>query len=694
MIILFVLGACKKDLKESAPSPGNASFKQVSSMKDLVVPAGFSWEMSREVNLSIGVSDTRYGNKIHQVAVYTGDPNKGGALVAQGAASSGSPFKTMIMTANTITSYYLVKTAPDLTKMIEKVAITGTNVNVMMGSTTPKLGKTATSPDCTTGCNNVYNNSSSNVSVSAGVTCLTGTFTGDLHISGTAVVRICGTATINNLDFADQGQLIVTSTGTLNFTSAQPMQQDGAITNFGIINTTGNINVNSDAVLTNYGTINVGQDLNPNGGSTTVNDGLIEVTSKCLVSAGAVFTNDCKLIVHDDFDQNGEFYNYGYIKCYMESTVQGGINQVFQQFNGAMLSTYDIQVNGTITGIGTTSLIKVSHDSKGNSSGLVSGNQSYCDGNGIEALFNATIGSGATTGCSLYIPTSDCNPEGNGTPPSTCTDSDNDGVCDSQDCYPNDATKAFCNYYPSENGRATVAFEDLWPYLGDYDMNDVVVSFNYNVVTNAQNNVVKVSANFTLRATGGVFQNGFAVQFPVSASSVTNVTGGTLEGGQTKAVIKIFNDMRSEMNWWNTVPSQPKSDTMNYSISFEISGGGVPVANFGLCTYNPFIWNGTPGFGRGYEVHLPGKKPTDLANSSLFGTGDDNTNPSGNKYYTSKNSNLPWAICIPERFDYPVEKYDINLAYLKFATWVQSSGTQYADWYKNLPGYRDPSKIY
>jgi hypothetical protein len=72
-------------------------------------------------------------------------------------------------------------------------------------------------------------------------------------------------------------------------------------------------------------------------------------------------------------------------------------------------------------------------------------------------------------------------------PPSA--DLDGDGVNDVDDEYPNDPLRAFNSYYPALNQYASVAFEDLWPYYGDYDLNDVVVDFKYRLVSNAQNAV-------------------------------------------------------------------------------------------------------------------------------------------------------------------------------------------------------------
>jgi LruC domain-containing protein len=224
-------------------------------------------------------------------------------------------------------------------------------------------------------------------------------------------------------------------------------------------------------------------------------------------------------------------------------------------------------------------------------------------------------------------------------------------------------------------------------------MNDVVITTNYNVVTNSTNHVVRVEATYVLKATGGSYNNGFAVQFPVDRSKVNNVSGAVLEAGQSKAVLVLFNDMRQLMNGWNTFPNSGNSPFVTFNIGFDITNGPT-LATFGLSAYNPFIWNGTAGFGRGYEIHLPGQLPTDLANAALFGTKHDGTNINTGDTYISNNGRYPWAINIPAVFNYPVEKADINTAYLKFATWVSSNGTQFSDWYSGQSGYRNATNIY
>jgi LruC domain-containing protein len=96
---------------------------------------------------------------------------------------------------------------------------------------------------------------------------------------------------------------------------------------------------------------------------------------------------------------------------------------------------------------------------------------------------------------------------------------------------------------------------------------------------------------------------------------------------------------------------------------------------------------------RSIEIHLADYVPTDLMDFSLFGTSDDRSNPSLGKYYKSS-KNLPWGLHIPIVLDHMLEYNDITTGYLHFAEWAQSSGVSYPDWYLNLSGYRDSSKLW
>jgi LruC domain-containing protein len=277
-------------------------------------------------------------------------------------------------------------------------------------------------------------------------------------------------------------------------------------------------------------------------------------------------------------------------------------------------------------------------------------------------------------------------------PVTPSNDADDDGVNDTYDEYPNDPARAFNVYYPSASTMATVAFEDLWPSKGDYDLNDVVVDFQYHAVTNGNNEIKDLNTKFKLRAAGGVFKNAFAVALPFSRSNVTMAEGSSIVGLETaanEAILKVFNNSKAIIGTYNTLPGKTfvETDTLRASLTLT---NPVEVT---LGTFNPFIYIDENGKGRGYEVHLPGQQPTSLVNASVLGTNADATNPAAGVFYKTANG-LPFAIAIPESFDYPVEKEQIIHAHLKFAQWVQSAGALSPDWYKNLSGNRNNSKIY
>ncbi len=281
------------------------------------------------------------------------------------------------------------------------------------------------------------------------------------------------------------------------------------------------------------------------------------------------------------------------------------------------------------------------------------------------------------------------------------TDTDGDGIEDGIDEYPEDPELAFNNYYSSLDHYGTLAFEDLWPSKGDYDFNDLVIDYNFNRITNAVNDVVKLEAKFVVRAIGASFHNGFGFEMEgLSPSDIEYITGQNLlhniiatnangtELGQTNATVIVFDDAWDHGHG-NTKVGQEfvTPDTMSLTIKLS---SPMDVADFGLAPFNPFIFVNEE---RGREIHLANRQPTDLADPSYFGQYSDNSNPETGRYYKTE-SNLPFALNIASKLDYAIEKAAINTAHLRFLEWVESSGANYPDWYMNMGGYRNNSNIY
>ena len=287
-------------------------------------------------------------------------------------------------------------------------------------------------------------------------------------------------------------------------------------------------------------------------------------------------------------------------------------------------------------------------------------------------------------------------------------DTDGDGVADTQDAFPNDATRAYISYYPSASTYASLAYEDNFPSKGDYDMNDLLVKYRYTFISNASNQVVELKGDYMIGAAGASFHNGFGVQLPVAASAVASVTGqqfisnyitlasNGVEAGQSKAVIIPFDNHEALAKnpdgafFINTLTTKDKvtSKTATVDINFATP---VAASTLAIANFNPFLIS---NLRRGYEIHLPGYTPTDKANTALFGTADDNSSPSAGRYYVSK-ENWPWAISFTGDFSYPVESVNITQAYPHFSEWAGSAGVSFLDWYSNTAtGYRVNSNIY
>lgn len=287
-------------------------------------------------------------------------------------------------------------------------------------------------------------------------------------------------------------------------------------------------------------------------------------------------------------------------------------------------------------------------------------------------------------------------------------DEDNDGVINEEDDYPNDPERAYNIFYPDDQQFGTLAFEDNWPQTADYDMNDLVIGYQFKQVLNANTALVELYADFSIRAIGASFQNAFAFEMPVPSWIVQSVTGNSLtegfittlangtEDGQNNAVVFVTDNPRIQLpypgsgQFINTSAGAPwvEPDTLHLHVTFT---SPVAMSVIGYAPYNPFIVINRV---RGREVHLVDHSPTGLADLSLFGTGRDDSNPGTGRYYKTA-QNLPWALDIPANFDYPVEKSEVIDGFLKFAPWAMTSGAEFSDWYHpNMQGYRNQQYIF
>lgn len=270
------------------------------------------------------------------------------------------------------------------------------------------------------------------------------------------------------------------------------------------------------------------------------------------------------------------------------------------------------------------------------------------------------------------------------------TDTDNDGVIDSNDAYPNDANKAFDSYYPAYDTKASYAFEDLYPNKGDYDFNDVIVDYNYHFISNAAGNVVEIIIDCNGVQVEAGLVHGAAIVTPYPESYISSVSGyyttntvvnlhsnGYETGNDpNNAVILLFDNMNDRLQG----TSGDITMTDDIVVTIELSTPADPNVHW---NFNPFIFRTSD---RSKEVHLAGQDYTDHFDTDLL-----NRNDADNGF--TNDSNHPWALDIPEVFEPPLEGIDITNAYLNFQAFAESGGATNTDWYLDVDGYRNDSDI-
>ena len=559
--------------------------------------------------------------------------------------------------------------------------------------------------NCNEGCTRTISTNVTYLEVAKNETvCLTGNLNGGLIINDGGTLRICGTATITWTDIKakNKASVIISAEGELISSSFYLSGANHQVYNFGqatinnwldvkgLVENYGQMTVKGLGVVgggqfDNTGTFTssaevnvVGTLNNKEGGTFTVEGSAYSLN----VSASGILRNYCKLYIGNNLNTTDKSIvsNSGYLR--INGWFYGNATNPVELGNLSMIHARNFQPNCALACATGGASIKVDEKTNIDAKTTFTGWIDICDQNGIENNWTSSGKLPANvTLCDIYIPVNGCNPVGIGKP--AVQDADNDGIVDDEDEFPNDPLRAFSVMEPYA-GYKLWAYEDLWPSIGDYDFNDIVIATRIEYILNANMLPVEAEGEVEIRAIGAGLSNGLAFQFlsenMPEAQLIKTVEGShaTLDESANNCIILAKDVMGELASKYNNNGVGPKKDpeVWTFKITFNTQAG-----NKNLLYSDFFIYRSND---RGHEVHISGRPATKAATSSLFGTGEDRSNPDEGYWYKTYNG-IPWGLTLlttAGEWNHPIEKTSILEAYPDFDTWATSGGSAKTDWIK------------
>ncbi|WP_397446972.1 LruC domain-containing protein [Polaribacter sp. R77954] len=488
------------------------------------------------------------------------------------------------------------------------------------------------------------------------------------------------------------------------------MSKDSEVDSWGITNITGNLNTDSKKVNVYGGTFNVSGSFNLNSNGKFYNDGgevnigghfttsgkfhnkensALNVAGNFTVNAGE-FENECRTIISGHFINNkqAEFSNASYTVITGSLINNSNIDIKIQE--GSILKCASIMSNGKIKGDKAYSVIETGKITfNGNNS--FQGSLDICSDYYTESMGKNDV----INTCSTFISVGACSPGFN-----SAIDNDNDGVIEGVDVDDANPNVSSYNYPQGQNTYFTSLYEDLYPCMGDYDLNDLVHNYSYKEGVNQNAMISQIEFDYKFPAMGANFNNSFVLRVidedddavltlnNTDAYASTEIT--RLHDSQNNTTLFIFNNLKTIY----TDQSGAIINTVNIDYdNIPVISGKVTNING---AYDEFMLkNGELG----QEIHplynsfhkdYPAlNAPTMYNDSSNFLNCSDNS--SGNSLFVNSNK-FPWVLNdLPVDLPWATEGVSILEAYPNFDDFVISKPG--LDWYTDKNGNRRKDKL-
>lgn len=261
------------------------------------------------------------------------------------------------------------------------------------------------------------------------------------------------------------------------------------------------------------------------------------------------------------------------------------------------------------------------------------------------------------------------------------------------------------SFYPALGEQATVAFEDNWPFAGDYDLNDLVLKLHSRLVSFSSGEAGRIEISGEISAMGASYRNSVGIRLPgvlrnqIDEALIRYELNGvlqensTLEAASNEAIFILTENAKdlaptgSGCEFFRTEVGCHGQQGIPFKLYIPFVEG-VSASTLPPAPYDPFIFAGNTARPplqsadqpRTLEIHLKNQTPTEQMHAGFWGMGDDRSTPEQSYYFQTANG-MPWAVLIPYNWQHPYERIDVSQAYPKFMDYVSSNGEQAGDWY-------------
>lgn len=236
------------------------------------------------------------------------------------------------------------------------------------------------------------------------------------------------------------------------------------------------------------------------------------------------------------------------------------------------------------------------------------------------------------------------------------------------------------SYIPSKGDMVTMMFEDYFPTEGDYDFNDLVINYKYEITyVPYSERLISMKFDMIINALGGVYPfdpclrlEGIETDYVERIGISNNFTLDRYTDFDEDVCFRMLGltGRPAGCTFLNTDPNEtivPESDliAINMVIEFKSEGEFIPKRS-DLESVNIFLDR------EDLEIHEKGYTPAHTQYPDFPEAGNENY---------CNNKNLVWALTVPVPIKHAKEKIDFLQAYPEFKTWLESGGEEGKDWY-------------